>query len=292
MRLPMLAFSTCFAAATLFGGAALAATTSDNFANVPVNSKDAALVPASIKAAGTVTVASDATYAPFEYYAKDDKTMIGYDVDVSNAIAATLGLKVRHVNVTFSAILPGLAAHRYDFAMSGFGITTKRKKVVDFIGPYFVGGSGLAVAKGNPLHLKLTPLAMCGHAIGGEAGSIQVGTYLPNMSGQCAKAGKKPITIKIFKTQNEANLALTSGRVDGVLADTAPLVYQAHLSNGRFELAPGSYKPVPFGIALPKNSALKPALQAAFKTIKADGTLEKILKKWGMPMGWLTAAGS
>lgn len=289
MRFPSLLVLACAATTMTFGATAMAAGTGDSVAMVPLNSANAALVPADIKARGSVTVASDASYAPFEYFAKDEKTIVGYDIDVSDAIGATLGLKINHVNATFSSILPGLAAGKYDFAMSAFGITAKREKVVDFVGPYFEGGSGLAVATGNPLHLKLAPLALCGHRVGGEAGSIQVVTYLPEMSKDCTSAGKQAITIKIYKTQNQANLSLTSGRIDGVLADDGPLRYQADLSQGRFELAPGSYKPVPFGIAMPRKSPLTPAIDAALQTIKSDGTLQKILEKWDMPTDWLTA---
>jgi polar amino acid transport system substrate-binding protein len=260
--------------------------------DVSVNADAAALVPKDVKAAGSFSVASDASYPPFEYFAEDNTTMIGYDIDVSDAIAATLGLKATHVNATFGSILPGLASGKYDMALSAFGITEDRKKVVDFVGPYFDGGTGLAVAAGNPLKLTMDPMALCGHRISGQAGSFQVDKFLPKMSKDCVAAGKDAIDIKVYRSQNEANLALISGRVDGVLADSAPLAYQGKLAKDRFELAPGpDFDPTPFGIAIPKDSALEPAVQAGLKVIIADGTLDKILKKWGLSDSWMTAAG-
>lgn len=268
---------------------------SDDFdlANVSMNTEAAALVPEDFKAKGIITVASDASYPPFEYFADDNTTMIGYDIDVSDAIAATLGLTVEHVNASFGSILPGLASGKYDVALSAFGITEDRKKVVDFIGPYFDGGTGLAVAAGNPQDLTMDPMALCGHPISGQAGSFQVDKFLPKMSKDCVAAGKDAIDIKIYRSQNEANLALTSGRVDGVLADSAPLAYQGKLADGRFELAPGEdFDPTPFGIAMPKGSALEPAVEAGLDAIIADGTLDKILKKWGLSDSWMTSAGN
>ncbi len=245
-----------------------------------VNKEAAALVPQNIRQKGVIVMATDATYAPFEYFSKDNK-IIGYDVDVSNALGAVLGLKVKHVNVKFASIIPGVMAGKYDFSMSAFSITPKRKKVVDFVGPYEMSGSSLEVPKGNPNKLSMDVMTMCGHAVGAEAGTTQSDDFLPEMSKACTDAGKKPITIKTYANQNEANLAMMSGRIVGVLADSGPAAYQARLSKGRFELAPGpSYKPAPYGIVLPKNSPLEPAMKAALAVIKKDGTLDKLKAKW------------
>jgi polar amino acid transport system substrate-binding protein len=74
------------------------------------------LVPSSIKSKGTLTVASDASYAPNEFFASDGKTIIGMDADLSDALAAAMGLKAKVVNATFNGIIPGLAAGKYDMS--------------------------------------------------------------------------------------------------------------------------------------------------------------------------------
>lgn len=249
-------------------------------ASEQVNKDVAALVPQDIKQKGTIVMATDATYAPFEYFSKDNK-IIGYDVDVSDALGAVMGLKVKHQNVKFASIIPGIIAGKYDFSMSAFSITPKRAKVIDFVGPYEMSGSSLEVPKGNPLKLSMDIMTLCGHAIGAESGTTQSDDFLPEMSKTCTDAGKKAITIKTYANQNEANLAMMSGRIVGVLADSGPAAYQANMSKGRFELAPGnSYKPAPYGIVLPKNSPLEPAMKAALAVIKKDGTLDKLKAKW------------
>lgn len=294
MRLSTFATTALAATGLLFSASTFAAadTAADNW-SVSVNDQAASLVPDNIRERGYITVASGTAYPPFEYFAKDNETMIGYDIDVSDALAAVLDLKAKHQPVKFSGIIPGLAAGKYDMAMSAFGITEERKKVVDFVGPYVMGGTGLAVEKGNPLDLSMDQKALCGHVIGGLQGTYQVNLYLPAMSKDCEAQGSEPITIKIYKTQSAANLALISGRIEGVLADSAPLAYQGMLAEGRFALAPGpNYKPVPFGIAMPKDSKLKPAIEAALKILKDNGVLAKILGKWGMADSWLDNAGS
>ena len=158
---------------------------------VALNETARDLLPEEIRAAGTLRVASDPTYAPFEYYDTDNTTMIGYDVDFSDAVGAALGLEVEHVPATFDTILPGLASGKYDMAMSTFSITPEREKIVDFV-DYLNGGSGVAVVPGNPQQISMDPLSMCGKKIAGQKGSIQSMEYLPTFSKECTAAGNSP----------------------------------------------------------------------------------------------------
>ena len=261
-------------------------TTSSALPKISVDAKAAALLPAQVKSAGKIVFASDASYAPFEYFATDNQTMIGFDIQLTDAVAEVLGVKAQHVNAGFDTILPGLQAGKYDAGVSAFSITQDRAKVVDFV-PYLAIGTGLAVAKGNPQKLSLDdPTSLCGKAISAQKGSIQGITILPAFAAKCQAAGKSTIRIQMYPSQNEANLALTSGRADGILADSVPLAYQGQQAGGSFELAPGKdYQAVPIGIAIPKGSALGPALSAAVRVLAADGTLAKLMEQWKVPAG-------
>ncbi|MFJ2306762.1 ABC transporter substrate-binding protein [Streptomyces sp. NPDC087787] len=257
-----------------------------------VDAAAAALLPADVKAKGVLAVASDASYRPFEYFDTDNKTMIGFDIDLTDALGAKLGLKADHVNAGFDGILPGLAARKFDVGASAFSITPERSKTVDFV-PYLNGGSGIAVRTGNPLGLRMDPAVLCGRTISAQKGSLQGLEQLPAISKKCTGAGKAPVKIDLFPSQDGANLAVVSGRVDAVMADSVSLALQAKASNGQFELAPGTdYEPTPTGIALLKDSPLKPALDAAMKTLLNDGTMESLMKKWDIPAGLLLKSGS
>ncbi|MGW1003538.1 ABC transporter substrate-binding protein [Streptomyces sp. NPDC002520] len=243
----------------------------------------AALLPAEVKGKGVLTVASDASYRPFEYFDTDNKTMIGFDVDVTEAVGARLGLEVRHVNAGFDSILPGLAARKYDVGASAFSITPERSRTVDFV-TYVQGGTGIAVPAGNPQGLAMKPLSLCGHSLSAQKGSEQGLTLLPEISKKCTAAGRKPVGIDLFPSQDGANLAVVSGRVDAVMADTVPLAIQAKASDGKFELVPGPpYSPEPYGLAVLKGSPLRPALKAAVKALLVDGTMDALMKKWDIP---------
>lgn len=262
---------------------ATAADTKSSSNAVAVDKTAASLVPQSIKAKGMLTVAMDASYAPFEYFDTDNKTIIGFDADLSTAAAQKLGLKVKHVNAGFDTILPGLTSGKYDMGESAFSVTPERAKSVDFVA-YLSSGSGIAVKPGNPEGLKMDPASLCGHKIAAQKGSTQGIQQLPDISKQCVANGSKAVVIQLYPSQNEANLAVTSGRADAVMADSVSLSYQGKLAGGKFELAPGDdYAPADIGIALPKGSALKPALEAAVKSVVADGTFAKLLKKWAIP---------
>ena len=194
-----------------------------------VNEAARALLPAEIREAGVLRIASDPTYPPFEFYDTDNKTLIGWDADMGDAIGAVLGLKVEHVPATFDTILPGLASGKYDLGMSTFSVTEERRKAVDFV-PYLQGGTGLAVAPGNPEKLSVEAQSLCGKAIAAQKGSIQSLDILPAFSKKCTEAGNTAIDMQFFPTQNDANLALTSGRVQGVMADSVSLAYQGELA--------------------------------------------------------------
>ncbi|MEU8310431.1 ABC transporter substrate-binding protein [Actinomadura sp. NPDC048955] len=249
-----------------------------------VNSQAAALVPGDVKAKGTIVVASASTNAPMEFLAPDGKTLVGFDIDLSDAIAGTLGLKAEHTASTFDAIIPALQAKRFNLGMSGFFITPARQKVVDFV-PYLRDGSALVVKAGNPLKLSMDNLmSLCGHRLAGEKGSVQGIEYLPAISKDCTASGRPAITVMMFPELDDAHLALTGGRADAIMEDSVPSGYRAAKSNGRYEVAPGAtYKPVSTGIALPKGAPLKPAVEAAVNVLASDGTLKRLMAKWSIP---------
>ena len=103
------------------------------------NAADAKLVPASFTKT-TIQVATDATYAPDE--SMSGTTMVGFDVDLMNAIGKTLGVKINENNVTFDSILAGIGAGRYQIANSSFTDTKAREKQVYFV-DYFQAGEAV-----------------------------------------------------------------------------------------------------------------------------------------------------
>src|SRR6059058_1331331 len=97
---------------------AAGSSTSSSSSTPGTDAKVAALVPASVKSKGTLTVAADASYAPNEFIGSDGKTVEGMDADLAKALAGVMGLKADVKNQTFDSIIPGLASKKYDLGMS------------------------------------------------------------------------------------------------------------------------------------------------------------------------------
>ena len=254
--------------------------------SVPSASADTTIsVPAAIKSKGTLVVATDPSYAPNEFFGSDNKTIVGMDIDLANAVAQTLGLKFNIVKADFAGIIPGLASGKYDLSFSSFTDSKEREKTVDMV-TYFTAGTSLMVKKGNPGNL--TPDTLCGKKIAVEKGTVQESPDLPTKSKACTTAGKSAITILSYPDESGANLALSSGRADAVLADSPVAEYAAKQSNGQFEITGSSYANAPYGIAVPKTTGMAAPVLAAVKKLISNGTYTTILKKWGIESGAIT----
>ena len=245
-----------------------------------------ALVPAATKSKGTLTVAADATYAPNEFIGTDGKTVIGMDVDLGKALAATMGLKANFVNATFDTIIPGLAAGKYDLGMSSFTDTKAREKTVDFVTYFSAGTSFYTKASGGA---KVSGLAdLCGHKVAVEKGTTQA-TDATAQGTKCKSAGKPGVTVLVFPDQNGANLALSSGRADLVMADSPVAAYGVKQSSGKFAIVGQTYGTAPYGVAIPKSAGLTKAILAAVKAVMANGQYTKILTTWGVQAGAISS---
>jgi polar amino acid transport system substrate-binding protein len=240
----------------------------------------AKLVPAALKSKGTLTVAADASYAPDEFFAPDGHTVIGMDADLSKAIAALMGLKANVVNVTFDSIIPGLAAGKYDMGASSFSDNKTREKTVDFVDYANVGESFYTKASGGTTISSIADI--CGKTVSVEKGTTEE-SDAGTQSAKCKKAGKPGVTVLSYTDQNGANLAVASGRAQLGFADTPVAAYQVKKTSGQFKLVGAAYATGPYGLAIPKNSGLAPAVQAAVKELVQNGTYAAIFKKWGLP---------
>jgi len=247
--------------------------------NVAKDPKIAAEVPKSIASSGTLSVAADATYAPNEFIASDGHTVIGMDPDLAKALAQVMGLKADVKNVTFDAIIPGLAANKYDLGMSSFTVTKEREKTVDFVSYAIAGTSFFVKADGGPNIESLADL--CGQKVAAERGTTQADDATAQDK-KCKAAGKPGVTVQVYPDQNAVNLALSSGRADVDMSDSPPAAYAVEQSNGQFKLTGKQYGVAAYGIAIPKNSGLAKPVLDALKAVMADGTYAKIFQYWGL----------
>ncbi|GGL91668.1 ABC transporter substrate-binding protein [Streptomyces fumigatiscleroticus] len=283
--LPLLALTACGSgdtgATAAAGAQASPAPTDDPVAAVRTVDSVAALLPADVREAGTLRVGSSVGFPPGAYYPNgSDKAPAGQDIDLADAVAKVLGVKLERQDASFETILPALGSGKYDFGTGNFGVTAERLKTIDFV-TYINDGQGFAVKKGNTtLRTKVTDLTqLCGLTIGTGAGTTFEAT-LTAQKGVCAKAGKKPYDVKVY-SENAATLtALQQGRIDVIMSTINGLRYQAAQPAAQTAFL-GEYHRLDVGFAFKKGSPLTKAFQAAVNELIKDGTYARILKKWG-----------
>jgi polar amino acid transport system substrate-binding protein len=257
-------------------------TSSSSTASSSANTAIEAQVPAAIKSKGTLTVASDATYAPNEFIASDGHTVIGMDADLLKALGEVMGLKVKLVNATFETIIPGLASGKYDIGASSFTDTKEREKTVDFVDYFNAGISFYAKTSSNPSVSGVADL--CGKSVSVEKGTTEQ-EEAEKQSKTCTKEGKKAVSVLSFPDQNGANLAISSSRAELGMADSPVAAYQVKQSAGAFKSVGEPYGVAPYGLAIPKGNGMTKPVSEALKVLIDSGTYKKILEKWGVQAG-------
>ncbi|MGN9764994.1 ABC transporter substrate-binding protein [Micromonospora sp. SD12] len=245
----------------------------------------AAKVPDAIKADGVIKVGTDSTYAPAEFLDADGKTVVGFDIELFNAVAQKLGLKAEYESAPFDAILPGVDSGKYEVGVSSFTINADRMKTVNMVS-YFSAGTQWATKSGNPA--KVDPENACGKKIAVQVGTVQLDDITAR-SKKCTDAGKPAITIDQYQAQSDATAAVVSGKDDAMLADSPVGAYAVKQSSGQLELLGDIYESAPYGYAVKKDqAAFAEVLKEAVAAVIADGTYEGALKKWGVEGGAIT----
>jgi polar amino acid transport system substrate-binding protein len=261
------------------GGAQPSASGSAGF-NLDNVTKDDALaqqVDSKISSDGKLVVGTDPTYEPSEF--KQNGKIVGFDVDLGDAIAKKLGLTADFQESKFDAILPALGS-RYEIGMSSFTDNPEREKVVDFV-TYYSAGTQWASKDAS-----FDPDNACGKKVAVQTGTVQDTDDLPARQKKCAG---NPIQVQRYDAQDEATNSVVLGKADAVLADSPVMAGAVKKVGGGLQLVGDVYDSAPYGIAIPKTAGTtKDAILGAVKALIADGTYKAILDKWGVQSGAIT----
>lgn len=269
----------CVFAAAAIGSAVLV------HASAQAAGKAAGLVPESIRKMSVITVPTQADYPPYEFYAEDNKTITGLDIDIMNAIGETLNLKFEYVNAAVATIIPSLQNGRYLISISALFDRPSDQQQVDFV-DYFQSGTILLAAKGNPL--KINDWGdLCGKRAMGTQGQPSL-TLVEEQSKKCTQSGKPAVDVQNAKGTSVRLQALKSGRTDAIPTDSAVGVYLAKKADSAYDVASATVDPHLLGIPFRKEEkAFQKAVQAALVELKSSGRYQQILEKWGVASGGL-----
>jgi polar amino acid transport system substrate-binding protein len=229
-----------------------------------------------------VIVASDIPYMPWEGYVGETDQPTGFDYDLSQCLAAKLGVPFKFTKVAFDSIILGIQAKKYDVSMSDMYDNAERQKVLDFV-DYAEDTTAIITLKGNPKGITNLE-SLKGLTVGCEKGTTQA-ALLEELS------KTTPMTVKQFPGQADALLALQAGTIDCDVTDRSTAFYNAETTekNGEkvFELVvdpenPDGYYPTPVGMGVLKsNTQLRDALQKALQALIDEGVLKQIADHWG-----------
>ncbi|EGH22247.1 amino acid ABC transporter periplasmic amino acid-binding protein [Pseudomonas amygdali pv. mori str. 301020] len=217
----------------------------------------------------------DPSYAPFESKAADG-TLVGFDIDLGNAICKELKVTCKWVESDFDGMIPGLKARKFDGVISSMTVTPAREKVIDFSNELFSGPTSLVYKKGAGF--TADPASLKGKTVGYEQGTIQE-AYAK------AVLDKAGVSTKAYANQDQVYADLTSGRLDASIQDMlqAELGFLKSPAGADYEVSKpidSELLPAKPAIGIAKgNKELKALLDKGIKAMHDDGTYAEIQKK-------------
>ena len=241
----------------------------------------AATVPGDIRDAGRLVIGVNVPYAPMEFKNADGQ-LVGFDVELMNAVSRVLGLVPDYRQIPFDQILPSVQAGTIDVGMSSVTDTAQREQLVDFV-TYFEAGTQWASRPG----VVVGPSAACGVKIGVAQGTLQATEELPRKSDECLAAGMAPLEIVEFASQDAVTTALLKGEVDAMSADSPVTGFAIKLSRGDLVPAGDVFDSAPYGWPVPKGSELAESLRRALEHLIESGDYRAIATMWGVERGMI-----
>ncbi|TWI53026.1 histidine transport system substrate-binding protein [Pseudomonas duriflava] len=217
----------------------------------------------------------DTTYPPFEYKAPDG-SFAGFDVELGNAICEKLAVKCRWIVSDFDGLIPGLRARKFDGILSSLTVTPARAEQIDFTDRMWSGPTSMVVKEGA--NLEPTPESLKGKTVGVQQGTIQE-------SFAKAKLAPAGVNVQSYQDQDQVYADLISGRVDVAMQD----MLQAEEGFMKSPQAKGFVNKTIHDELLPADTAIgvrkgndemRTLLNKGIAAIHADGTYEKIQKKY------------
>lgn len=236
-------------------------------------------VPEKIKASGKLVVGVNLPYPPNEF--KDPSgALVGFDVDLMKAIAATLGLTADFRESAFETIIPSIQAGTIDVGMSSFTDTKKREESVDFV-TYFAAGTLWAQKAG----VGIDPTNACGKKVAVQSTTVQETRELPAKSKACTDAGKPAIDIVKFDDQDAVTNAVVLGQADAMSADLPVTIWAITQTKGKLEQAGEMFDSAPYGWPVAKGSPLVQSLLLALEQVMKTGAYAQVAKNWDVQGG-------
>jgi len=248
-------------------------------------------LPENIKNRGYINLVTDAHYPPCEVFADDNKTMVGFEPDLWNAMGKVLGVAIKPVSIDFAGLIPGVKSGRYDMAMECISDSVEREKQVTFVNYAYATNEVYTLAANKSI--VGDPLSLCGLKVGVQSGTDFEHAITEIFTPNCVKNGKPEIKLTTLPSADAVLLALYAGRIDFVLNDAAAAAEVKKkaprpIRTVSMPLMPKYYLGI---VVKPDNQPLAQALQGALKVLWDNGEYARIMKKWDLEPVMLESPG-
>lgn len=229
---------------------------------------------------GVLKICTSGEFPPMEYYENPgDRDLVGFEIDVMNAIAKRWGAKAEYIVGDFKGLLPSLDSKRCDLVASGIMITPARLEKYDGI-PYF-GSHVVLVTAASDTETKV-PADVSGKIMAIEAGTTYEKT-VADLNAELEAAGKEPIQAQTYPSASGVIEQILVGRATATITQDTTAAYRMLQVPGRLAIPYTYEESENYGIYLRKSDGDRQMLKEAIEALQASGEMKAFLKKWNLP---------
>ncbi len=250
------------------------------FAALPALSQE---LPARVKSAGKIAIATNPNYAPITFKDPATNKLMGFDIELGEAIGAELGVKVEWQEIAFAQMLPSIQTGRVDMAMAWMSDNPRRREVADFVN-YAVSGAQFYTMDALKGSIK-APEDLCGKSVGASRSTTWPADIEKWSQENCVAKGKPAITAIGTEGSVDARTQLKTQRLQGAVHGSEVMEYFVKLEpNTYFPLGrpfTSSIVGIPFA-KTPEGEQLREAVRGAISRLQSKGIYAQLLAKYGL----------
>jgi polar amino acid transport system substrate-binding protein len=229
---------------------------------------------------GSLTYGTAASFPPFE--SKDGNDLVGFDIDMGKEIADYLGLRTQVLDIDFDGLIPALQGGRVDIINSAMYMNEERAAAVDFV-PYMKIGESLVGSSDDNVAISDFPEDLSGKTVAVTRGAIGE-TYMNQFNDELSAAGLPQMTVMPLPSNQDALLAVQSGRADLFSTSSPSAAHAIAKSGDKIEVAGTFALNTQIGIAVPKDDPeLKSSMEQAVQRLIETGKYDELLEKYNLP---------
>jgi len=237
--------------------------------------------PDRIKKAGKIVAATQPNYAPISYKDPATNQLMGFDVELGEAIAKELGVKIEWQETAFAQMISSLVTGRVDIVMAGMSDLPGRREQVDFV-DYLKTGAQFYTSQANAATIK-APADLCGKKVGASRSTNWPGQIEEWSKQNCVAKGKPAIAVVGTEGSIDARTQLKSGRLDGGVQGSETLNYFQKLEPNTYVILGSAFTESLMGIPAAKTEPqLRDAVKGALERLQKNGTYDQIAAKYGL----------